>query len=215
MRGIAHPAVVARGLLEATAAITYLVALAYIPFAIATAVGLSTPLFLAVLAVLILKEQVGWRRWSAITAGFVGVIMVIQPQPGDINGWTWLVLVSSLVGALRDVFARYVPPAVPSLVVSLSSAVTVGLVGCVATQNGWQPMPLRGVAYPRPLAPPGDRLPAADDRATPRAEFRCGSFRYASVLGDRHRLRGVGRRAQWLAFRHCRRRGLRPLHPPS
>ena len=46
-----------RGLLEAAAAITYLVALAYIPFAIATAVNLSTPLFLAVLAVLLLKED--------------------------------------------------------------------------------------------------------------------------------------------------------------
>ncbi len=32
--------------------------------------------------------------------------------------------------------------------VSLSSAATVGLVGCVwATQHGWQPMPLRGIAY--------------------------------------------------------------------
>src|SRR5262249_22641829 len=41
---IAHPAVALRGLLEAAAAITYLVALAYIPFAIATAVGMSTPL---------------------------------------------------------------------------------------------------------------------------------------------------------------------------
>jgi len=185
MRGIAHPAVVARGLLEAAAAITYLVALAYIPFAIATAVGLSTPLFLAVLAVLILKEQVGWRRWSAITVGFIGVIMVIQPQPGDINGWTWLVLGSSLVGAMRDVLGRYVPPAVPTLVVSLSSAATVGLVGCIwATENGWQPMPPRGIAYlagSSLLLATGYQLLMIALRS--RAEFSViGSFRYASVL---------------------------------
>jgi len=85
------PSVVAlRGLLEATAAISYLVALAYIPFAIATAVNLSTPLFLAALAVLLLKETVGWRRWSRDRRGFAGVLMVIQPRTGDVGIWTWL-----------------------------------------------------------------------------------------------------------------------------
>ena len=54
---VAQPMVALRGFLEAAAAITYLVALAYIPFAIATAVNMSTPLFLAVLAVLMLGEE--------------------------------------------------------------------------------------------------------------------------------------------------------------
>jgi drug/metabolite transporter (DMT)-like permease len=77
---LAHPALALRGVLEATAAITYLVALAFIPFAIATAVNMSTPLFLAVLAVLMLGEKVGWRRWCAITVGFVGVLLVIPAE---------------------------------------------------------------------------------------------------------------------------------------
>ena len=143
---VSHPAVMVRGVLEAAAAILYLVALAYIPFAIATAVNMSTPLFLAILAVLILNEQVGWRRWTAIAVGFVGVLLVIQPRPGDLNVWTWLVVASSFAGALRDVLGRHVPAAVPTLVVSLSSAVTVGLVGGVwALAEGWQPMTARGV----------------------------------------------------------------------
>ena len=145
---LGHPVVFARGLLEAAAAISYLFALAYIPFAIATAVNLSTPLFLAVLAALMLAEQVGWRRWSAIAVGFVGVLMVIQPHPGDANGWTWLVVAASFVGALRDVIARFVPAVVPSLVVSLSSAVTLAVLGCAwSLLQGWQPIPWLGVAY--------------------------------------------------------------------
>ena len=55
IRWAAHPRVVLRGVLEAGAAIVYLVALFHIPFAIATAVNLSTPLVLTVLAVLILQ----------------------------------------------------------------------------------------------------------------------------------------------------------------
>src|SRR5207244_8883779 len=123
---VRQPMVAVRGFLEAAAAVSYLLALAYIPFAIATAVNMSTPLFLAVLAVLMLGETVGWRRWTAIAVGFVGVLLVIQPEPGDINGWTWLVVLSSLIGALRDIIARWVPPVVRGLVVSLSCAVGVG-----------------------------------------------------------------------------------------
>ena len=39
-------------------------------------------IFLALLAVLFLKERVGWRRWTGIAVGFVGVLLVIQPRPG-------------------------------------------------------------------------------------------------------------------------------------
>ena len=177
--------VAARGLLEATAAISYLIALAYIPFAIATAINMSTPLVLASLAVLLLGEIVGWRRWTAIAVGFGGVLMVIQPHPGEVNVWTWMVVFSSFVGATRDVIARWVPPRVPTLVVSLSSAVTLAVVGLVwATIDGWQPMSLRGVAYvvgSSLLLAAGYQLLMISLRSG--AEFSViGSFRYASVL---------------------------------
>lgn len=182
---LAQPWVGLRGLLEAGAAISYLVALAYIPFAIATAVNLSTPLFLTALAVLLLGETVGWRRWTAIAVGFAGVLMVIQPRPGDVNWWTWLVVLASFVGATRDVIARWVPARVPTLVVSLSSAVTLAVVGCAwATLDGWQPMSLRGVV----LVMGSSLLLAAGYQflmiaLRSGAEFSViGSFRYASVL---------------------------------
>jgi drug/metabolite transporter (DMT)-like permease len=182
---IRHRWVVVRGILEATCSITYLVALFYIPFAIATAVNMSTPLFLAILAVLFLGEAVGWRRWTAIAVGFAGVLMVIQPRPGDVNVWTWLVVFASFVGALRDVIARWVPPQVPTLVVSLSSAVTLAVVGCLwATVEGWQPMTLRGVLLVMGsslLLAAGYQFVMISVRSG--AEFSViGSFRYASVL---------------------------------
>ena len=182
---IRHPMVALRGVLEAVAAISYLVALAYIPFAIATAVNLSTPLFLAALAVLLLKETVGWRRWSAIAVGFAGVLMVIQPRAGDVDIWTWLVVFSSMIGALRDVIARWVPPTVPTLVVSMSSAVTLAVVGVAwATLDGWQPMTHYGIALvlgSSLLLACGYQLLMIALRSG--AAFAVlGAFRYASVL---------------------------------
>ena len=29
------------------------------------------------------------RRWTAVSAGFVGVLLVIQPRPGEIDVWAW------------------------------------------------------------------------------------------------------------------------------
>jgi hypothetical protein len=165
-----------------------------------------------------LNEQV-WRRWSAIAVGFVGVLMVIQPHPGDVNAWTWLVVFSSLAGALRDILGRYVPPAVPSLVASLSSAVTVGVVGCAwAMIDGWQPMPLNGVGFvigSSLLLATGYQLLMLALR-TGAAFSVIGSFRYSSVLWAI----GIGY-VLWgdvpdlLATRHRRSGGIGPLHPPS
>ena len=51
----------------------------HLPLATATALGFAMPLFLTALSVVVLKERVGWRRWSAVGAGFCGVLIVVRP----------------------------------------------------------------------------------------------------------------------------------------
>ena len=41
---------------------------------------MTTPFMVTLYAVIILKEKVGIRRWSAVIIGFIGVIIVINPQ---------------------------------------------------------------------------------------------------------------------------------------
>jgi drug/metabolite transporter (DMT)-like permease len=181
----AHPYVLLRGLLEAAAAIVYLVALFHIPFAIATAVNLSTPLVLTVLAVLMLREDVRWRRWSAVILGFAGVLLVIQPRPGDLNTWTWVALVGTFIGAFRDVLTRYLPPGVPTLVVSFTTAITVAIAGCGgALLEGWQPMSGHALGFivaSSLLLATGYQLLVVALRSG--AEISViGSFRYGSIL---------------------------------
>jgi len=185
MGGIVHRQVLLRGVLEAAAAIVYLVALFHIQFAVATAINLSTPLIFTALAVVMLKEDVRWRRWAAVIVGFVGVLMVIQPRPGDVNGWTWLVLLGTMIGALRDILGRYLPRDVPTLIVTFASAFTVALAGCAwIVVEGWQPM----TAYEIGLLIASSLLLAVGYQflviaLRSGAEFSViGSFRYASVL---------------------------------
>lgn len=183
--GVTHPYVLLRGVLEAASSIVYLIALFQIQFAIATAINLSTPLIFTALAVLLLKETVRWRRWSAVIVGFLGVLLVIQPRPGDIDVWAWVVLLATVLGVFRDVLGRYLPASVPTLVVSFTSAVAVALVGCAWTfVEGWQPMTAREIGLllaSSLLLAAGYQFLVLALRSG--AEFSLiGSFRYASIL---------------------------------
>jgi drug/metabolite transporter (DMT)-like permease len=185
IEGTTHPIVVLRALLEAAAAFLFFIGLAYVPFAVGAAINLSTPLFLTLLAVLVLHERVGWRRWSAVVAGFVGVLLVIQPQPGDINAWAWLILLSSLVGAVRDVLSRSIPATLPTLVVSFTTATVVAASGCAwGVAEGWQPMGWREIGLllaSSLLIAVGYQLAVLALRS--RGDMSVlGSLRYASVL---------------------------------
>lgn len=51
-------------------------AFAHLPLAQAQSLSFSRALFITILAVVLLKEKVAWRRWSAIVIGFIGVILM-------------------------------------------------------------------------------------------------------------------------------------------
>jgi drug/metabolite transporter (DMT)-like permease len=55
-----------------------------LPLAEATTLGFTVPIFATILAALILRERTGWHRWGAVIAGFVGVVIVVQPGSGHI-----------------------------------------------------------------------------------------------------------------------------------
>ena len=64
---------------EAFGALSFVTALSLVDLSTVAAVFQAMPLFVTMGAALFLGEQVGWRRWSAIGIGFVGVLMIIRP----------------------------------------------------------------------------------------------------------------------------------------
>jgi drug/metabolite transporter (DMT)-like permease len=55
-----------------------------LPLAEATTLGFTVPIFATIFAALILREKTGWHRWGAVIAGFIGVLIVVQPGSGHI-----------------------------------------------------------------------------------------------------------------------------------
>lgn len=72
------------------------------------AVFVSYPLIIAALSGPILGEKVGWRRWSAIGVGFVGVLIILQPGTAVFSPWAALPLLCAVMFALYGLLTRYV-----------------------------------------------------------------------------------------------------------
>jgi drug/metabolite transporter (DMT)-like permease len=60
------------------------IAFILLPLAEATSIGFSVPIFSVVLAAVMLGEPTGKWRWGAVAAGFVGVLLIVQPGSGAV-----------------------------------------------------------------------------------------------------------------------------------
>jgi drug/metabolite transporter (DMT)-like permease len=128
---------------ESVVAALYISALSAMALADITAILMLTPLILTALSVLFLKEKVGWRRWSAVILGFIGILLVIRP--GGQVAPIWAVAMafgSAVLVAVRDVMTRRMPNAVPSLMLTLATTLgtMVGGVAMVVAGQSWQPL---------------------------------------------------------------------------
>lgn len=122
-----------RAICETVATLAFLSALFQLPFANISAILQSLPLAVTVGAALFLGEPVGWRRWSAILIGLVGVLIIVRPGVDGFHFASVLMLISVIFAAARDLITRTLPEHLPSLLVSGHASVFIMLVGMAIT----------------------------------------------------------------------------------
>ena len=104
-----------RGLFELAATLMFMTGLSLLPIAVASTLGFSSPIFLALLAGVILKEEVGLERWIIILVGFGGVMLITNPF-AESTSWAMVFpIICAFFVALRDIAIRYVPHDIPLL----------------------------------------------------------------------------------------------------
>lgn len=96
----------ARGALAVGSAVSFVLAVRYLPLADAVAVGFVAPFFVTILAAFLLGEPVGPRRWIAVLIGFAGTLIVIRPGAGVMHPAVALVFLAALLFALRQILSR-------------------------------------------------------------------------------------------------------------
>jgi drug/metabolite transporter (DMT)-like permease len=119
-------------------AFVYIIGLRYLPLADVTAIGFSTPLFVTALATFLLGEIVGWRRWSAVVVGFLGILVIAKPT-GDVATIAVLFpLGSAFWTAIREILTRRMVTTESSNAILATSTAGVMIAGLCTAPFGWQ-----------------------------------------------------------------------------
>jgi drug/metabolite transporter (DMT)-like permease len=137
---IARGWVATRAIVDAIATFLYLVSLFHLPIANATAINMVSPLLITVLAAMHLGERVGLSRWLAIGAGFIGVLLIVQPATQGFNIFAILCFLSTFLLAVRDLLIRRVHVGFPSILLTLSTSIAVTIfAGALSLIEAWRP----------------------------------------------------------------------------
>lgn len=130
-----------RSLADVLATVLFLTALLQMPLANLSAIMQAMPLAVTLGAALLYGDQIGWRRMSAILAGFAGVLIIIRPGTAGFDRYALLGLASMVCVVARDLAVRPMKGHVPSVIVALGAAVAVMAMGLIGTiPQGWQPV---------------------------------------------------------------------------
>lgn len=138
LRRAADRVVITRSLIDVIATLCYLLALFHMPIGNVTAINMATPLAMTAAAAVFMSVPVGWRRWTAIAAGFLGVLLIVQPEAEGFNAYSLLAIAAVVFIVARDLTTRRIDTGIPSLVITLTNAVFV-LLGALALSawEGW------------------------------------------------------------------------------
>jgi drug/metabolite transporter (DMT)-like permease len=128
-----------RALLATIEVACFYAAVRYLPLADAMTYYLAGPIYVTLLAALVLGEQVGWRRWSAVFVGFVGVLIALRPTTASF-GWPALIaFLGSILYAMFLVATRLLRGTADAVMAAWQVGTALAL-GIVATPFFWVPL---------------------------------------------------------------------------
>jgi drug/metabolite transporter (DMT)-like permease len=81
-------------------------AVSYLPLADTTTFYLAGPIYVTAISVLLLREHVGWRRWTAVLIGFAGVMIALRPSSSSFTLPALIALSGSVIYALVMITTR-------------------------------------------------------------------------------------------------------------
>lgn len=136
------PIMALRGFTMAGATWCFLIAIQYLPLADTFALFFTAPLIATALARVLLKEEVGWRRWTAVLTGFLGVVVALLPTGQGYPLWAAaLPLVGAFFSATRDLTSRKLTDGETSLGILFYTVVAVFLSGLGGSLGeAWEPI---------------------------------------------------------------------------
>jgi drug/metabolite transporter (DMT)-like permease len=117
-------------------------AVSYLPLADTVTFYLAGPIYVTALSVILLGETVGWRRWSAVIVGFVGVVLALRPSAASFTLPALIALGGSIFFAVLMITTRMLRKTPDTVLISAQIAATL-LFGAVVAPLRWVTPSLR------------------------------------------------------------------------
>ena len=121
--------VIIRTICELLGAVFFVTAIALTPLSSATAILQIAPLLVTIGAVIFFKEKVGWRRWTAVFIGFIGVLLIVRPGFEGFMPASIFAILGSVFLAARDLATRAMQVKLPSVTIALYAFIAFGISG--------------------------------------------------------------------------------------
>lgn len=113
----------------------------FLPLADVTALGFAAPLFVVILAALMLGERIHIYRWSAVVAGFAGVLIIVGPHAQVDTGPALLGSAAALAGAglsaLAMIYLRRMSAHEHSITIAFYFMLTTATISGATALAGW------------------------------------------------------------------------------
>lgn len=136
-----------RGVINMAAMLMFFTALAISPIAKVTALGFTAPIFMAILAVLVLGERFRIYRWSAIFLGFVGMLVILRPGLVAIDTGALLVIGSAALWAVAMIIIKIQSRTESSLTIVAYMGIFLGVFSIAPAVWVWQPFGLQTLGF--------------------------------------------------------------------
>ena len=136
-----------RAIAEALVAICFITALSHLPIADLTAIMQTTSIIIVVITAVTGINRVPASLWIAVLVGFCGVLLMVKPGASDFNIYTLIGLLTTLFVATRDLITRKINPAIPTAIVSLTTTLSVVVIGMIPGTSDWAPLEWRETLY--------------------------------------------------------------------
>ncbi|MEL6374641.1 MAG: DMT family transporter [Pseudomonadota bacterium] len=112
----------------------------HLPLADVTAIGFSRTFFITILAIVLLQEVVGPRRWLATTVGFGGVLIMLQPTGEGFNVYGLFAVLAALSAGFVSIIIRVLSQVEAPTTILSYQAVFVGLLVAPMAWFEWRAM---------------------------------------------------------------------------
>lgn len=136
-----------RGVVNILAMLMFFTALSMAPLAKVTALSFTAPIFMAVLAVLVLGERFRIFRWLAILFGFSGMLIILRPGIVEIDTGALLVTGSAALWAVAMVIIKILSRTEKSLTIVAYMGIFLGVFSVIPALWVWQPFGLETLGW--------------------------------------------------------------------